>query len=129
MSQPSAPAPKAKATRKRSAGISIFQSDAPVKTARKKAAELSVFDHGMDLERGIDCSDPVRRGISLGSTVSDVGLHIESLPLEVGQLDDVTIDQGERTDPGTSELVDGEGTQGTTTDNHDVGGGQRVLTA
>ena len=58
-----------------------------------------------------------------------MGLHIESLPLEVGQLDDVTIDQGERTDPGTSELVDGEGTQGTTTDNHDVGGGQRVLTA
>ena len=36
-----------KASRKRSAGISIFQSDAPVKSARKKAAELSVFDHGV----------------------------------------------------------------------------------
>lgn len=41
---PPAPPPK----RKRGAGISIFQSDAPTKTARKKAAEHSVFDHGIN---------------------------------------------------------------------------------
>eukprot|EP00322_Chrysochromulina_rotalis_P018526 CAMPEP_0115851214 /NCGR_PEP_ID=MMETSP0287-20121206/12366_1 /TAXON_ID=412157 /ORGANISM="Chrysochromulina rotalis, Strain UIO044" /LENGTH=390 /DNA_ID=CAMNT_0003305239 /DNA_START=18 /DNA_END=1186 /DNA_ORIENTATION=- len=34
--------------RKRNTGISIFQSDAPTKTARKKADEFSIFDHGVN---------------------------------------------------------------------------------
>jgi len=51
---PPAPPPK----RKRGAGISIFQSDAPTKTARKKAAEHSVFDHGINRADALGLGGP-----------------------------------------------------------------------
>ena len=55
-----------------------------------------VLDHGLHVDLGIGLQEPTGRDLGLGAP--DVDLMKEDLPLEVGDLHDVPVDEGEGSD-------------------------------
>ena len=86
----------------------------------KRVLGIEMLDHGMDRHAGIDRSHTSCRGISLRPRALDVGHGEQRLPLKVGRFDDVAIDERQSADTGSSELIDGEGAEGSAPDDHDM---------
>ncbi len=66
-------------------------------------------------------------GLGLGEGVACVGFVEEGLALEVGGLDEVAVDEGERADTGAREQRCGGRSHGPAADDGDVRGGETLL--
>ncbi len=62
-----------------------------------------VVDVGLDGDGGVEEGDLAAGGFGFGEGVAGVGFVEENLALEVGGLDEVTVNEGEGADAGASE--------------------------
>ncbi len=86
-----------------------------------------VGDAGVDGDAGVEESDVAACGLGLGEGVACVGFVEEGLALEVGGLDEVAVDEGERADTGAREQRCGGRSHGPAADDGDVSGGETLL--
>ena len=87
-----------------------------------------VGDVGVDGDGGVEEGDFAAGGFGFGEGVAGVGLVEEDLPLEVGGLDEVAVDEGEGADAGAGEEGGGRGSGSSDADDGDVSGGEEMLT-
>ena len=83
--------------------VSAIQQEVGVGEERGDVGGDKVCDDGLNLNGGVDEGEVVAGGLSLGGGVLGVGFFKEDLALEVGVLDDVTVNEGEVTDAGAGE--------------------------
>ncbi len=78
-----------------------------------------------ELQARIDGTQPIDRRDGLG--LAEVSLGEESLSLQIGQLDDVTVDERQPPHPAAGKLLCGNGSQRATAQDHHVRRGDSVL--
>ena len=81
---------------------------------------------GGDGEGGVEAGDP--RGGGFGLRAADVERGEDRLALEVGGLDRVVVDEGERAHAGRREILQRRGANAAAADEHDMGLAERHLT-
>ena len=86
-----------------------------------------VGDVGMDGDGGVEEGDLAAGGLGLGKRLEGVGFVEEDLTLEVGGLDEVSVDEGEGADAGAGEQRGCGCSGGSAADDGDVGCGEHLL--
>ena len=86
-----------------------------------------VGDMRGDLDAGVDAGEVAASGFGLGEGFAGVVFVEEDLALEVGGLDEVTVDEGEAADAGAGEETGGGGTGCADSDDGGVGVAEAML--
>jgi len=86
-----------------------------------------VGDAGVDGDAGVEEGDVAAGGLGFGEAGAGVGFVEEELALQVGGLNEVAVDEGERACAGAGEQRGGGGAGGSAADDGDVRGGQALL--
>ena len=86
-----------------------------------------VGDVGVDGDAGVESGDVAAGGFGFGESFAGVGLVEEDLALEIGGLDKVAVDEGERANAGAGEEAGGGGAGGAYSDNRNMGAKETLL--